>query len=168
MGGRVTEIRNTAREVFKMAFQHILLQLLYYNHNSLSSDGEELNMLRGNEMFLLIEFGFICRKNNYNCLQERGFKSTFVNILYHVFDSFQDSNSKHKVKQRLKCLVNLISTVLVLWGIFIKKCISPVRVRLQRRNDAPSHPNHAEGAYGNPGVALYGIRNLLRYGIITK
>ena len=82
MGGRVTEIRNTAREVFKMVFRHILLQLLYYNHNSLSSDGEELNMLRGNEMFLLIEFGFICRKNNYNCLQERGFKSTFVNILF--------------------------------------------------------------------------------------
>ena len=77
-------------------------------------------MLRGNEMFLLIEFGFICRKNNYNCLQERGFKSTFVNILYHVFDSFQDSNSKHKVKQRLKCLVNLISTVLVLWGTLSK------------------------------------------------
>lgn len=120
MGGHVTEIRNTAREVFKMAFQHILLQLLYYNHNSLSSDGKELNMLRGNEMFLLIEFGFICRKNNYNCLQERGFKSTFVNILYHVFDSFQDSNSKHKVKQRLKCLVNLISTVLVLWGTLSK------------------------------------------------
>ena len=83
-------------------------------------DGKELNMLRGNEMFLLIEFGFICRKNNYNCLQERGFKSTFVNILYHVFDSFQDSNSKHKVKQRLKCLVNLISTVLVLWGTLSK------------------------------------------------
>ena len=43
-----------------------------------------------------------------------------------------------RIFERLRkvCGGSNLSTVLLLWGIYIKKCISPVRICLQTRNDA--------------------------------
>ena len=43
-----------------------------------------------------------------------------------------------RIFERLQkvCGGSNLSTVLLLWRIYIKKCISPVRIRLQTRNDA--------------------------------
>ena len=46
----------------------------------------------------------------------------------------------------LRCGGSNLSTVLLLWGIYIKKCISLVQICLQTRNDAQSAEMHLQNS----------------------